>query len=127
MPPSLVSPIIVGRRVECDALSAALVRRIAGDSVTVLVGGEAGVGKSRLVNDLVQQARAHGALVLAGGCVELDGAGFPFAPLVGMVRGLDRDVPADQLDGLLGSARSEIGRLVPELDDGFGGSVGTER
>ena len=65
---------------------------------------------------------APGPRVLVGGCVELDGAGIPFAPLVDMLRALGRDVPAEELDELLGSARAEIGRLIPELDDG--GAVG---
>jgi hypothetical protein len=45
-----------------------------GDAVTVLVGGQAGVGKSRLVSELVAEARAAGAQALIGGCVELDGS-----------------------------------------------------
>jgi DNA-binding CsgD family transcriptional regulator/tetratricopeptide (TPR) repeat protein len=85
------------------------------------------VGKSRLVHELVGQARGTGARVLIGGCVELDGAGIPFAPLVDMLRALDRDVPAEDLDALLGSARTEIGRLVPELDDGLANTIGGER
>jgi DNA-binding CsgD family transcriptional regulator len=116
--PSLVSPILVGRQAESKALADAMERVMAGESATVLVGGEAGVGKSRLVHELVVQARGAGARVLVGGCVELDGAGIPFAPLVDMLRALARDVPAENLDALLGSARTEIGRLVPELDDG---------
>ena len=84
----------------------------------MLVGGEAGVGKSRLVHELIGQARAAGARVLVGGCVQLDGGGIPFAPFVDMLRTLAADLPPDELDTLLGSARAEIGRLVPELDDG---------
>jgi DNA-binding CsgD family transcriptional regulator len=117
---SLVSPVVVGRQAESAALSDALRRALAGDPVTVLVGGEAGVGKSRLVHELIAEARAGGARVLVGGCVELDGGGIPFAPLVEMLRTLGRDLPDDELDDLLGSARGEVGRLVPELDDGSG-------
>jgi DNA-binding CsgD family transcriptional regulator len=115
---SLVSPVLVGRQTESEALSALLQRVIAGEPATVLVGGEAGVGKSRLVHELVDQARTAGVRVLVGGCVELDGGGIPFAPLVDMLRTLARDLPADELDPLFGSARAEMGRLVPELDDG---------
>jgi DNA-binding CsgD family transcriptional regulator len=125
--PSLVSPILIGRQVERTALTEALERVIAGGSATLLVGGEAGVGKSRLVQELVGEARTRGTRVLSGGCVELDGAGIPFAPIVDMLRALDRDVGTDELDELLGSARTEIGRLVPELDDGLANSAGGER
>ena len=124
---SLVSPVLVGRRAESEVLSNALSRAIAGEPATVLVGGEAGVGKSRLVQELVGHARDEGVRSLVGGCVELDGAGIPFAPLVDMLRALARDMPTGELDALLGSARAEIGRLVPELDDGLGASVGGER
>jgi DNA-binding CsgD family transcriptional regulator len=115
---SLVSPVLVGRQTESAALSGLLERVLEGESATVLVGGEAGVGKSRLVGELVGRARAAGARVLAGGCVELDGGGIPFAPLVDMLRSLAGELDAQELETLLGSARTEIGRLVPELGEG---------
>lgn len=115
---SLVSPVLVGRHAESRALSDALERVLAGEMAALVIGGEAGVGKSRLVLELTEEARAAGARALVGGCVELDGGGIPFAPLVEMLRTLGRELPDDELDGLLGSARAEIGRLVPELDDG---------
>ncbi|HEY6525463.1 MAG TPA: AAA family ATPase [Solirubrobacteraceae bacterium] len=124
---SLVSPVVVGRQAEAAALSDALARALAGEPVTVLLGGEAGVGKSRLVHELIAEAGEQGARSLSGGCVELDGGGIPFAPVVEMLRALARDLPDDELDDLLGPARAEIGRLVPELDDGTGGRSPGER
>ena len=121
---NLVSPVVVGRQGESAALSAALERVVAGRTATVVVGGEAGIGKSRLVHELIDEATAAGVRVLVGGCVELDGGGLPYAPLVEMFRALANELPADDLDGLLGSARSEIGRLVPELGDGAGSAGG---
>lgn len=118
--PSLVSPILVGRQAESEALDAALQRVIGGEPAAVLVGGEAGVGKSRLIGELVTRARAAGARALLGGCVELDGGGIPFAPVVEMLRTLASELEGDELESLLGPARAEIGRLVPELDDGEG-------
>ena len=52
----------------------------------VLVGGEAGVGKSRLVGEAGAQARRHGARVLVGQCLDLEEGGLPYAPLVDMLR-----------------------------------------
>ena len=125
--PSLVSPVLVGRQDESRALAEALVRALDGQPAAVVVGGEAGVGKSRLVQELVGRARAAGARVLIGGCVELDGGGIPFAPLVDMLRALAAELtPERELDALLGPARAEIGRLVPELDDGAAGPAGAE-
>jgi predicted ATPase len=52
-----VSPVLVGRQAELGLLRDSLDRAVAGGQATVLVGGEAGVGKSRLVHDLIVQAR----------------------------------------------------------------------
>ena len=112
-----MSPVLVGRQAELGSLSSALERVLAGEQVTVVVGGEAGVGKSRLVHELIDEARGAGTRVLIGGCVELDGGGIPFAPVVEMIRALAVDLPAADLDAVLGTARSEIGRLVPELEE----------
>ncbi len=119
---SLVSPVLVGRQTEAAALSDALARVASGDSATVLVSGEAGVGKSRLVHEIVGQTGAAGTRALVGTCVELDGGGIPFAPLVDMFRTLARNSSAEELAALLGAARAQIGRLVPELDDGSAGA-----
>ena len=112
-----MSPVLVGRQAESTSLSKALEHVLAGAQVTVLVGGEAGVGKSRLVHELIGEARGAGTRVLVGGCVELDGGGIPFAPVVEMIRSLAAELPAAELDAVLGAARGEIGRLVPELED----------
>src|SRR5436305_10026752 len=115
--PSLVSPVLVGRQAELEVLVAALARSSAGEQVGVLVGGEAGVGKSRIVHELINRAREGGARVLTGACVELAGGGIPFAPVVEMIRALPGELAGDELDVVLGAARTEIGRLVPELGD----------
>ena len=117
MAPSLVSPVLVGRQAELGLLRDSLDRAVAGGQATVLVGGEAGVGKSRLVHDLIVQARQSGARALVGGCVELDGGGIPFAPLVEMIRAFAAELEPADLDVVLGGARDEIARLVPELKD----------
>lgn len=93
----------------------------------MVVGGEAGVGKSRLVHELFGDAQAAGVRVLVGGCVELDGGGIPFSPLVDMIRSLAGELPVDELEAVLGPARAEIRRLVPELDDGRAETSVTER
>src|SRR5262249_3260929 len=112
---------------ELQVLSGALARTLGGEHTTAVVGGEAGVGKSRLVQELIGEARRAGARVLMGSCVELDGGGIPFAPVVEMLQDVAAALPPEELDAVLGSARAEIGRLVPELDEGAAAAPTAER
>jgi predicted ATPase len=78
---TLVSPVFVGRDAELAALTAALDAAVAGDPAVVLLGGGAGVGKTRLVDEAAERASEAGARVLAGSCIEMGGEGLPFGPL----------------------------------------------
>ena len=99
-------------------LEEALGRAEDGEPVVVLVGGEAGIGKSRLVRELADRARERGDLVLEGGCVSLGSdEGLPFAPIAEALRGLARISNREILDGLIDPATRELARLVPELLD----------
>src|SRR5215212_6518173 len=119
MTATLTSPTLVGRTEELARLAAAGDRAAAGTPTAVLIGGEAGVGKTRLVGEVVAAARANGATVLVGGCVELGGEGVPFAPLIEALRGVVRDLDEPALARLLpGRARAELSRLLPELSPG---------
>jgi DNA-binding NarL/FixJ family response regulator len=53
--------------------------------------------------------------VLTGSCIELGGTGLPLSPLVDVLRSLMRVMDPDQLEPLLGPAREELSRLLPEL------------
>lgn len=113
------SPTLVGRRRESARLDEALARAEEGRGGLVLVGGEAGIGKTRLTADLADRARARGATVLVGGCVAMGDGGIPFAPFAQAVRGWRRDHdrtvgPDDRLTG-------ELATLVPGLTTGLGG------
>ena len=109
------SPILIGRSDEAGHLRAVLARTAERRSSTTLISGEAGVGKTRLVSDFVEHARATGAEVLEGGCVLLGDGALPYAPVVEALRGLVRRTPAEELDALVGAGRSELARLVPDL------------
>ncbi|MFD0472219.1 helix-turn-helix transcriptional regulator [Nonomuraea thailandensis] len=110
-------PLFVGRARELAALGDALARSRAGASSTVLVGGEAGVGKTRLVKEFVDH-RAGDALVLVGGCLELGTEGLPFAPFTAVLRGLVRELGRDAVAALVpgGNARA-LARLLPEFGE----------
>ena len=60
---SLSSPIVVGRATELAAIDAALQRSIEGTASVVLIGGDAGMGKTRLI-----QAAAHRSREAGAGC-----------------------------------------------------------
>jgi DNA-binding CsgD family transcriptional regulator len=82
------SPQFVGRAEQLGLLSAAFELAARGRSTTVLIGGDAGVGKTRLVEEFSSKARSEGALVATGVCVPTDSGGLPYAPAVGILRDL---------------------------------------
>jgi DNA-binding CsgD family transcriptional regulator len=86
----------------------------------VLLGGDAGMGKSRLVAEFEQRARADGAEVLVGQCVELADGELPYGPVVAALRPLATGTPVDALHP---GARAALARLWPELGD-FDGRAG---
>ncbi len=126
----VVSPILVGRADQLSVLDEALAGAGGGGSPSaVLIGGEAGIGKSRLVGEFAERAQRTGARVLTGGCLELGADGLPFAPFTSVLRELVRDLGADGVAGLLPSgATRELARLLPEFGEPAGSvDAGTAR
>jgi ATP/maltotriose-dependent transcriptional regulator MalT len=123
------SPVLVGRSGQLSVLDTALTEACGGHPSAVLVGGEAGVGKSRLVSEFAERSRGKGARVLAGGCLELGVDGLPFAPFTSMLRDLARDLGADGIAALLpGGTTRELARLLPEFGEPAGsGDAGEAR
>jgi predicted ATPase len=105
----------VGRTQELARLRELLARATAGEPLVALVGGEAGVGKTRLVEQFAAAAQEQGARVLRGGCVPLGEEGVPFAPVIEALRGLAGDLEPAELEAVAGPARQELGRLLPDL------------
>jgi predicted ATPase len=121
--PRVSSPVLVGRSGQLSALDTALAEAGRGRPSTVLVGGEAGVGKSRLVSEFADRSRGTGARVLTGGCLELGADGLPFAPFASVLRELVRDLGVSGVAELLpGRGTRELARLLPE----FGEPAGTD-
>jgi DNA-binding CsgD family transcriptional regulator/tetratricopeptide (TPR) repeat protein len=122
----LSSPVFIGRQPEMAILTDALARSEAGSPSVVIVGGEAGIGKSRLVAELAARARERGALVLEGGSISLGSEeGLPFAPIAEALRDLSRTLDRTEIDDLVDASTRELGRLVPELlpTTAAGGSI----
>ena len=103
--------ILVGREADLAALRDALKRTRSAEPSAVLVGGEAGVGKTRLVEEFCRTAIADGARVLTGQCLELGEEGLPFAPFAAALRELVRADGTSVLEG----REQDFARLLPEL------------
>ena len=111
-------PVLVGRDQQMAALEAAFAGVRQGGPTAVLLGGEAGVGKSRLVGEFGQAATAAGACVLVGGCLELGTDGLPFAPFTAVLRDLVHENGAEAVASMLpGRTTRGLARLLPELGE----------
>ncbi|WP_189636630.1 ATP-binding protein [Rhodococcus sp. MTM3W5.2] len=91
----------------------------------VLVAGEAGIGKSRLIGEFTDRLPA-GTLVLIGRCPEFGNEGVPFAPFIAIMRTLIRRLGATRLAALL-PARPALGRWLPELTTESSSAVESDR
>jgi len=110
VPRRVSSPIFVGRVAERAALTEALERAVAGQPGIVLITGEAGVGKTRLLTEASKLADALGATTVSGVCVDAAAGTLSYAPFVDIVRDLHR---AGLTTSLPTATRAELGRLVP--------------
>ncbi|MGW5846509.1 helix-turn-helix transcriptional regulator [Streptomyces sp. NPDC055254] len=111
-----VSPVFVGRADELAALTSALTRACGQEPQALLVGGEAGVGKTRLTEEFLCEAARRGAVVAVGGCVEIGAVGLPFAPFSTALRTLHRLLPGELAAAAAGQ-QDELARILPELGD----------
>ncbi|MET0414784.1 MAG: AAA family ATPase, partial [Actinoplanes sp.] len=97
------SDVFVGRVRERGELEAALAATRAGNGATVLVAGEAGIGKTRLASELGRRARDAGFEVLLGRSIDLVGTELSYQPFVEALRALGQPwraggrTPASQL------------------------------
>lgn len=73
---------LVARGRELRALRAAYTAAAGGQAAAVLLSGDAGVGKTRMVEELAAHARGDGALVLTGRCLDSGETGLPYLPVV---------------------------------------------
>src|SRR5438477_1300863 len=108
-------PVFVGRHYELVELRAGLEDAVAGRGRSFLVVGEAGIGKTRLVEELAREAAERGHLVLWGRCWEGEGAP-PYWPWIQVIRTYLRIARSDGLPRVAGGAGAPyLAQLVPEL------------
>jgi DNA-binding CsgD family transcriptional regulator len=104
---------LVGRAAELDRLLAVLEAAAAGQAGGALVGGDAGVGKTRLIAEFIDRARDRDHMVLVGQCAEL-GESMPYLPLVEALWGAGRDPATAPAVRAALRERPALARLLPD-------------
>ncbi len=117
---------MIGRAAELQQLEDALAAASSGRPSLAFVAGDSGVGKTRLVGELLRRAEASGAEILAGDAVELGEGELPYAALTSALRGLARD-GHPSLDTLHPRDRAELARLLPGLAGAAPSDEGSDR
>jgi DNA-binding CsgD family transcriptional regulator len=110
----LSSPVMIGRDAELHQLHAAAERGAAGETQVVVVGGEAGVGKSRLIEEFARHADHPGPWVVVGGCPPVD-TPLPYGPIVAAVDSLIRGMDDRQLAEAMRDIGPDLARIHPSL------------
>ncbi|GAG32160.1 unnamed protein product, partial [marine sediment metagenome] len=93
----------VGRESERAALRRLLEQAARGQGALVMIAGEPGIGKTRLAEELLLEARQRGLLAWTGHCYEMKGAP-PYIPFVEILETAARVVPPEALREALGDA-----------------------
>ena len=105
---------LVGREGEYARLVSAMSQASKGHSRVVLIEGESGIGKSRLVEEAVHQVQTQGINVLTGKCYEAERS-LPYQVVIHLVDQVLAQWPPETLQGLSPAYLAEIARLVPEV------------
>lgn len=110
--------VFVGRERELSILTAGLEQTIAGRGQLFLIGGEPGIGKSRLADVFDSDARQRGVSVLWGRCWEAGGAPA-YWPWVQSIRAQLRDEDPEALRRQIGPGAPHLAKMLPEIRDLF--------
>jgi class 3 adenylate cyclase len=105
---------VVGREAELARLFAALTEAAAGHGGVLMVSGEAGIGKTRLLEELSERAEHQGAFVVYGRCFESEWSP-PYAAFVDALSALVPSVDPAELRADLGPGAATLAQLVPAL------------
>ena len=108
-------PVLVGRGVQLEALEDALLTANRGEGQVVVLAGEAGMGKTRLAEELQAVARRAGTVVMEGSCSEAELA-LPYLPFLEAVGNYLAVADLDAVRDRLGPFRRELAQLFPQVD-----------
>lgn len=104
----------VAREEERTELRAFLDRLEKGLGSLVLIGGEPGVGKTRIAEEIAREGRDRGIRTLVGRCYEMDSPP-PYLPFVELLEGASREVDPKTFRAALGDAAGEVAKVMPQL------------
>ena len=124
-PPGIMSQVrtptpgiaMIGREADLQVLRDALVDAQDGITRCVAIGGEAGMGKTRLLTEF-RSTIDPDAIVLTADCIDLGTMGIPFGPVRSIMRQLVAVVGAEAVLDAAGPGRPGVVALLPELADG---------
>ena len=108
----------VGRNNEYGLLIGLIARLTAGAGYTVLVEGEPGIGKSRMLREIARYAHAHNLPIFETNCYEIERA-IPYQPVIDLVTRALNHLPATTLRTLSPVSLAELAALVPEVGERF--------
>jgi DNA-binding NarL/FixJ family response regulator len=111
----LLCPNSIGRDEPLQALLERLDKAIGGTGTLVLVGGDAGVGKSRLVRDLKHEAGSRPVRVIEGRCTSTESS-VPYAPLMNALRFRIAKGEGEAVAQMLGPLRAVLAPIFPQLE-----------
>ena len=112
----MASPRFVGRADELGMLEAGLEAIQLGLASTFVIAGEAGVGKTRLIEEFLTRVEAAGVIGLIGGCLDLEEGRLPFGPFIEALRPRMRELGPAARHELAALGGEELAALLPELE-----------
>ena len=104
----------VGRDTERADLRRHVENAAAGRGALVMIGGEPGVGKTRITEELAEEAATLRMMTMIGHCAETEAAP-PYAPVAEMFDWTFRTISRETVRAALGDAAPEIARIMPEV------------
>jgi ATP/maltotriose-dependent transcriptional regulator MalT len=104
----------VGREEERTWLREIIDSTQGGAGGLVMIGGEPGVGKSRLAQQMAREGRDRGFRVFTGHCYEREGD-LPYMPWVEIIEAAAQETPPEAFREVLADSAPEMARIAPQL------------